>query len=242
MFGALGFLGQLAALGRAPRGSAADLAKRVSRLPASEKERFKALRAEQKAKIDAARAAAQAEYEAFLVKFGLPPRPDYKKEREVVSAFVLGISAAAVGLETDGYKLRVNGREVASRDSIGSPFLKVCPGKFGEDKTSRRAANAALDVLGAGLRVDDRGSHAFLRASAGGGGGRLESENACYNVQVNRRIREAASEFSPESFGPRFMPGWQGENQQLELKFPGSKMNGLRRKSRRRSSRSKGRR
>lgn len=203
MIGSLGLFRQLAALGRAaPAGSAADLNKRMARLSEEAKLRFKALRAEEKSKIDAARAAAQTSFDKFLAENGLPPRPDYRKERGVVAAFVRNESASAAGLSTDGYSLKVNGREVATRDSAGSRFMKVCPGKFGEDKTSRRAANAVLDVLGAGVRIDDRDSEAFLRARAGGGG-RLVSPEACYRVEVSSRIRKAAATASGEVYGPQ---------------------------------------
>ena len=168
MLGSLGLLKQLSALAKAPKGSAADLAKRAARLPPDAKMQFKKIRAAEQAKIDAVRASAQSEYEKFLADFGLPPRPDYRKEREVISAFVFGRSASGAGMETDGGVLTVNGRTVASRDSSSSRFLKVCPGAFGSDKASRRAANAALDILGAGIRVDDIGAKAFFAPEAAG--------------------------------------------------------------------------
>ena len=137
MIGSLGLFRQLAALGRAaPKGSAADLNKRVARLPEDAKARFKAIRAEQKAKIDAARAAAQSEFDKFLADYGMPPRADYRAERKVVAAFIFGMSDRGAGLETDGMTLRVNGREVAKRSSDPTDrYLKVCPGGFGEDRT-----------------------------------------------------------------------------------------------------------
>jgi hypothetical protein len=195
MIGSLGLFRQLAALGRAaPKGSAADLNKRVARLPEDAKARFKVIRAEQKAKIDAARAAAQTEFDKFLEDYGMPPRADYRTERKVVAAFVFGLSERGAGLETDGMTLRVNGREVAKRSSDPTDrYLKVCPGGFGEDRTSRRAANAALDILGAGVRVDDRDDRAFLRSSKGGGRG-VVSTSACYTVDVTKKIRARAAD------------------------------------------------
>jgi hypothetical protein len=203
MLGSLGLLKQLSALAKAPKGSAADLAKRAARLPPDAKMRFKQIRAAEQAKIDAVRASAQSEYEKFLADFGLPPRPDYRKEREVISAFVFGRSASGAGMETDGGVLTVNGRTVASRDSSSSRFLKVCPGAFGADKASRRAANAALDILGAGIRVDDIGDYAFLRAKRGAG--HIVSEQVCYRVEANNRVRQAAAKafFDPEASGPQ---------------------------------------
>lgn len=203
MLGSLGLLKQLSALAKAPKGSAADLAKRAARLPPDAKMQFKKIRAAEQAKIDAVRASAQSEYEKFLADFGLPPRPDYRKEHEVISAFVFGRSASGAGMETDGGVLTVNGRTVASRDSSSSRFLKVCPGSFGSDKASRRAANAALDILGAGIRVDDIGDHAFLRAKRGAG--HIVSEQVCYMVEANNRVRQAAAKafFAPEASGPQ---------------------------------------
>ncbi len=203
MFGSLGLLKQLSALAKAPKGSAADLAKRAARLPPDAKMQFKKIRAAEQAKIDAVRASAQSEYEKFLADFGLPPRPDYKKEHEVISAFVFGRTASGAGMETDGGVLTVNGRTVASRDGASSRFLKVCPGAFGADKASRRAANAALDILGAGVRVDDIGDHAFLRAKRGPG--HVVSEQVCYMVEANNRVRQAAAKafFAPEASGPQ---------------------------------------
>lgn len=195
MIGSLGLFRQLAALGRAaPKGSAADLNKRVARLPEDAKARFKVIRAEQKSKIDAARSAAQAEFDKFLEDYGMPPRADYRAERKVVAAFIFGMSERGAGLETDGMTLRVNGREVAKRSSDPTDrYLKVCPGGFGEDRTSRRAANAALDILGAGVRVDDRDDRAFLRSSKGGGRG-VVSSSACYTVDVTKKIRARAAD------------------------------------------------
>lgn len=195
MFGSLGLFRQLSALGRAPHGSAADLNKRVARLPQDAKLRFKAIRAEQKAKIDAARASAQSEYDKFLADYGHPPRADYRTERKVVASFIFGMSERGAGLETDGLSLRVNGREIATRSSDPTEkFLKVCPGAFGTDKTARRAANAALDILGAGVRVDDRNERAFLHASRKSSGRGVVSPEACYTVEVNKKIRGRAAD------------------------------------------------
>jgi hypothetical protein len=194
MIGSLGLFRQLSALGRAaPAGSAADINKRAARLPEDAKLRFKAIRAEQKAKIDAARAAAQAEFDKFLEDYGMPPRADYRKERKVVAAFVFGMSERAAGLSTDGMVLRVGDRAIARRDDPTSRTVLVCPGKFGNDKTARRAANAALDILGAGVRVDDRGEEAFLRSARGGGRGVI-SRDICYKVDVSQKIRARAAD------------------------------------------------
>lgn len=242
MIGSLGLFRQLAALGRAaPKGSAADLNKRVARLSEDAKLRFKTLRAEEKAKIDAARAAAQTAFDRFLAENGLPPRPDYRKERAVVAAFVRNESASDAGLSTDGYSLKVNGREVASRSAARSRFMKVCPGKFGEDKTSRRAANAILDVLGSGLRIDDRDATAFIRPRSGGGG-RVVSPEACYEVEVSARIRRAAAMASGEVFGPSqfFAPAEEGGGQIFETAERTSRdFDGLGRSPRRRRRKSR---
>jgi hypothetical protein len=172
-----------------------DLNKRVARLPMDAKERFKKIRAEQQAKVESARAEARAAYEKFLTDFGPPPRPDYRAERKVVASFIFGLSERGAGLATDGMSLRVNGREVAKRSSdIGDRFIEVCPGTFGSDKTSRRAANAALDILGAGVRVDDHGERAFLHPSRKNGGRGVVSPNACYSVEMNRKIRARAAD------------------------------------------------
>jgi hypothetical protein len=194
MIGSLGLFRQLSALGRAAaKGSAADINKRAARLPEDAKLRFKAIRAEQKAKIDAARAAAQSEFDKFLEDYGMPPRADYRAERKVVAAFVFGMSERAAGLSTDGMVLRVGDRDIARRDDPTSRTLLVCPGKFGNDKTARRAANAALDILGAGVRVDDRGEQAFLRSARGGGRGVI-SRDICYKVDVSQKIRARAAD------------------------------------------------
>lgn len=195
MIGSLGLFRQLAALGRAaPKGSAADLNKRVARLPDDAKARFKVIREQQKSKIDAAKASAQAEFDKFLEDYGMPPRADYRTERKVVAAFVFGLSERGAGLDTDGLSLRVNGREIASRgNDPTSRTIKVCPGRFGEDRTARRAANAALDILGAGLRVDDRNEESFLRSAKGGGRGVISPE-VCYKVDVSQKIRARAAD------------------------------------------------
>lgn len=191
MIGNLGLFRRLSALSRAPRGSAADLNKRLARLTAEGREQFKLKRAEWKAKEDAFRADRQKAYEELLSQYGLPPRPDYRKERKVVAAFVLNESASEAGLSTDGRSLKVNGVEVASRESPDSKFMRVCPGKFGTDTASRRAANAVLDILGAGVAVQDRDSEAFLRARHSRVG-RVVSPEACYTVEVGKRITKRA--------------------------------------------------
>lgn len=192
MIGNLGLFRHLSALSRAPRGSAADLNKRVSRLTAEGREKFKLKRAEWKAKEEAFRADRQKAYEELLSQYGLPPRPDYRKERKVVAAFVMNEAASEGGISTDGRSLKVGGSVVASRESPGSKFMKVCPGKFGTDVASRRAANAVLDILGAGVAVQDRDSEAFLRARHSRVG-RIVSPEVCYTVEVSKRITKRAS-------------------------------------------------
>lgn len=203
MIGNLGLFRHLSALSRAPRGSAADLNKRVSRLTVEGREKFKLKRAEWKAKEEAFRADRQKAYEELLSQYGLPPRPDYRKERKVVAAFVMNEAASEGGISTDGRSLKVGGSVVASRESPTSKFMKVCPGKFGTDVASRRAANAVLDILGAGVAVQDHDSEAFLRARHSRVG-RIVSPEACYTVEVNKRIRGRAQQ---TAFGPKAYEG-----------------------------------
>ncbi|NDF13485.1 MAG: hypothetical protein EB060_11820 [Proteobacteria bacterium] len=190
MFGSLGLFRHLSALGKMSTGSQADLNRRVKRLPLSAKEEFKALQTEEKAKLDAARAESRRRYEEFLDRYKLA-RHDYKLERKVVAAFIHEVPEEGAGLKSDGNSLFVNGKEVASRDSMGSRFVKVCPGALGTDQTSRRAANAILDIMGAGLHVVDRGDRAFIGPGRGRGG-RLVSENACYTVEMRKDVLKQA--------------------------------------------------
>lgn len=191
MIGNLGLFRHLAALAAAPRGSAADLNKRVAKLTAEGRERFKQKRAEWKAKEDAFRAERQQAYEELLAQYGMPPRPDYRKERRVVAAFVMKEAAAEGEVSSDGQSLMVKGVEVARRESPDSKFVKVCPGEFGTDPASRRAANAVLDILGAGIAVQDRDEKAFLRARQSRKG-RVVSPSACYTVEMSSRTRKRA--------------------------------------------------
>lgn len=237
-FGSLGLFRQLSALGRSVKhGSAADLNKRAKRLPKLAKEEFALLRKAEQAKIDAARAEASRAYDEFLARHHVA-RPDYKKERAVVAEFVYEGAAEGAGLQSTGDRLLVNGREVASRESVGSKFVKVCPGEFGADKTSRRAANAILDIMGAGVRVDDRGDHAFIHPKSDTRGGRVVSPVACYTVEVSSAVRKAAEQARREFWKKAAKKG--GELEQAEskriareyAKDMGIEMNGLRRKRR----------
>lgn len=198
MFGAAKLMTALSAIGRAPAHGAAADAKKAKRLPAGAKAAYKAMREEQQKRTELLRQQARREIDAFFAEHKLPPRPDYSKERKVVEAFVLNQTASGPNVFSNGTSLLVGGREVASRKSVEDRFMKVCPGEFGADRASRRAANALLNILGADVRIDDRKDTAFLRAS-GGSGGRVVSDRACYTVEVSRKIRQAAG----VKFGPR---------------------------------------
>ena len=239
-FGSLGLFRQLSALGRSvAHGSAADLNKRAKRLPAPAKVEFEELRKLEKAKLDAARAASQRAYDEFFARYYVP-RTDYKKERAVVAAFVHEGAQSGAGLESDGFTLKVNGREVASRANVGSKFVQVCPGQFGEDKASRRAANAILDIMGAGVSIHDRGEHAFIDPK-GGRGGVMVSPTKCYTVEVNSRVKKAADRARKEFWEKATKKGGELERfesnrvareyaKDMGIEMP--KMQGLRRKHR----------
>lgn len=203
MLGSLGLLRSLSALGRAAPKTAAErmssrkfIQRGLKRLDAGAQQFFRQLKSREDAKVKAAQDERAAQVAMFFAQY-LPEPVNYKKEKEVVAAFVMGASKAHGSMESDGMTLRVGGREVAKRKDISSRFVTVCPGEFNEDKASRRAANAALDILGAGIRVDDRSSqdrdadgYAFLHPK--GHGGRMVSSTRCYQVEVNSKIRGAA--------------------------------------------------
>jgi hypothetical protein len=203
MLGSLGLLRSLSALGRAAPKTAAErmstrkfIQRGLKRLDSGTQQFFSTLKAREDAKVKAAQEERAAQIAMFFSQY-LPEPVNYKKEKEVVAAFVMGASKAHGNMETDGFRLTIGGRTVAERKDVSSKFVTVCPGEFNEDKTSRRAANAALDILGAGIRVDDRSSqdrdadgHAFLHPR--GHGGRIVSSNRCYQVEVNSKIRSAA--------------------------------------------------
>jgi hypothetical protein len=207
MLGSLGLLRSLSALGRAAPKTAAErmasakfIKRSMKRLLPSDQQFLRELIDRQNQAVKNAREERDAQIAMFFAQY-LPEPVNYKKEKEVVAAFVMGADKSHAGLKSDGMSLTVNGKEVAKREQTTSRFVTVCPGKFGEDKTSRRAANAALDILGAGLRVGDRaepgaipgrdeGGHAFLHPK--GHPGRVVSDNRCYQVEVNSKIRSAA--------------------------------------------------
>lgn len=206
MLGSLGLLRHLSALGRTAKTPVQRMASRtfiqrnLKKLLPSDQQFFVELKDRFDQQVKNAKEERDAQIAMFFAQY-LPEPVNYKKEREVVAAFLMGGAASHANMSTDGMTLTVGGREVAKREQTGSRFVTVCPGEFNEDKASRRAANAALDILGAGLRVDDRadpqaipgrdeGGHAFLHPKSHPG--RVVSGNRCYRVEVNSRIRNAA--------------------------------------------------
>lgn len=210
MLGSLGLLRQLSALGAAANPvSRKAVSAKLKRLDPELQRFFKDLKKREDEKVKAAQDERSAQLQMFFAQY-MPEPVSYKKEDAVVSAFLLGDSASHSGMKTDGVTLEVNGRTVASRDPSSRRFVKVCPGAFGTEKQGRRAANAALKILGAHLRVDDKtlpeaaGGAAFLRA-IGKPGRVLHDDDRCYTVEVSKKIQEAAlrAAYSPASeFGP----------------------------------------
>jgi hypothetical protein len=112
--------------------------------------------------------------------------------KRVVSSFVINDFDEADGIQSTGdNKLVIRGSVVAERPSAFAKTMKVCPGEFGGDKVSRRAANELLSLMSAGIRVHDRDGRAFLDPK--GERGRIISDRACYNVEVSAAIRRKAN-------------------------------------------------
>lgn len=179
-------------------GAAAD-AKRAKKLPpeakAKLKELQKSLSSTRKKTIEELAAARAKALDDFFAQYpeaakmkGLP----VSAIRRVVSSFIINDYDSAEGIESTGdNKLVVKGAVVAERPAAFSKYMKVCPGEFGSDKVSRRTANELLSLMSAGIRVHDRDGRAFLDPA--GSRGRVISPQACYNVEVTAKIRQAAN-------------------------------------------------
>jgi hypothetical protein len=224
MLGSLGLLRHLSALGRAESPvSRKVVSTKLKRLDPELQRFFKDLKKREDEKVKAAQDERAAQIQMFFAQY-MPEPVSYKKEDSVVSAFVLGEEAAHSGMKTDGITLQVNGRTVASRDPGSRRFVKVCPGAFGSEKQGRRAANAALKILGAHLRVDDKnlpdgsGGAAFLRA-IGHPGHVVHEDDRCYTVEVSRKIQEAAlrAAYAP---GTEYAPLQRGTRAALPVAYP----------------------
>lgn len=176
--------------GIATLGAAPSIAKRAKKLPEPAREELKALQKrlseERKAAIDAL----FAQYPAARMLSS----KEMREIRAVVDAFIVNLPDSHSNGEvvSTGNDLTVKGAIVAERTSPYSRFIRVCPGEFGADVVSRRAANALLDALGAGISVRDREGRAFLTAK-GTPTGRLVSGSACHTVEVNKAIRNQAN-------------------------------------------------
>lgn len=179
-------------------GAAAD-AKRAKALPPEAKAKLrdlqKSLSSNRKKTIEELAAARAKALDDFFAQYpqaakmkGLP----VSAIRRVVSSFIINDYDSAEGIESTGdNQLVVKGNVVAERPAAFAKYMKVCPGEFGSDKVSRRTANELLSVMSAGLRVHDRDGRAFLDPS--GERGRIVSPQACYNVEVTAKIRNAAN-------------------------------------------------
>jgi hypothetical protein len=191
MLGSLGLIQHLQ--GVALGASAADIKKRASKLPEAIRAELDALLKKHRDELKAARDSHGVVIEEFFTRNALPKRmssAELAAAKKVVAAFINGERAKAEGIESTGSVLKVGGKVVGERSLSDYKRLKICPGNFGESALSRKAANAALSILGAGIGVVDRDGGAFL--AAGGRGGRIYSPNACYTVQVNARLEKAA--------------------------------------------------
>lgn len=138
---------------------------------------------------DAAKAAIMDLLKPFMPAPGLSPQ-DRIKAKAVVNKFVMGKGGSHGNITSTGTELKVKGATVATRASKTARSMTVCPGKFGGDKESRAAANAVLDLLQAGIAVQDRETNAYLSPHVGGSrrAGRIESNQACYQVEVPKSI------------------------------------------------------
>lgn len=189
-------LAGIAGLGKAPTG-AALIAKKLKGLPADAREKVQAAQKAHKeamAKLRAGHATTLDEiFAAYRASLPVKVSPaELKAARRVIGNFLLMEYDTAPGIESNSTELVVNGKVVASRPSAIAQYMKVCPGEFGADKASRRAANALLDLLGSGVRVNDHDGKAFIAAGRSTGG-RVVSPDACLTVQVNKNLRKAAN-------------------------------------------------
>jgi hypothetical protein len=192
MFGNLGLVQHLQGVALGASG-AADVAKRAKRLPTDAKAELKELQKKHSEALKSLRSSHSSDIDALFARFALPARmtsQESKAIKRVVASFVYGRADSAEGVSSSRDRLRIKGKEVAVRPMGSYDTIRVCPGKFGEDAASRKAANAVLDILGAGVGVHDRAGSAFLGPSRGGG--RIFSPDACYTVQVNERLKKAA--------------------------------------------------
>ncbi len=200
-------LAGIASLGKAPASGAALWAKRAKRLSPEGKVAYSEFRKRLRDAEKARKEAVNAEAMSLFEQFGLPmPRSskEVKEIRRVVTSFVLGVPDAGAGAQSTPTALVIKGKQVASRADVADKSMKVCPGAFGEDRDSRFAANVMLDVLGAGVRVNDRDGSAFLAPGrARGNAGRVFSPDACYKVQVNNALRQRAIGISRRSYDER---------------------------------------
>jgi hypothetical protein len=206
MLGSLGLIHHLQ--GVALGGPAADLKKRAAKLPEPIRQELEALLKKHRDELKVAKDKHTVSVEEFLARNALPKRmstAELNAAKKVVAAFINGVSEKAPGIESTGNELRVGGKVVGSRSPGNYKKVRICPGNFGESALSRKAANAALSILGAGIGVSDRDGVAFL--SAGGRGGRIYSPNACYDVQVNSRLEKAAMRALKSSIAPAYGGG-----------------------------------
>ena len=193
---------------RAPTGVAKERI-HLRNIPEWEREGAKAEYQQIVEKAKADRAAAIAEW---FNRYPAAMPVEYRKIDKVVAAFLVGRGAEAPnsGVSTDGGALNVQGNTVAMRRSAGDRFITVCPGLFGESKASRYAANSALRLLGAGIRVSDitRGKgdegFAFFTPSRSPKQGRILVADRCVQVEVNKATREKALQavYGSDMIGP----------------------------------------
>lgn len=232
-----------AGLGRSPAKKLTGVAKHyahIKNLDPAERDSARAIYKAMQDKLKAEREAAVAD---FYKKFPGAIPVEQRKIDAVVNAFVAGKAAAHGQVETDGATLTVSGRAVAARKSAGDRFVTVCPGVFGTAKADRYAANAALRVLGAGVRVNDvrealetsakkgqtpggiiGGDHqgAFI-APRGSQRGRVvfDSPDACMRVEVSYNLRQRAlkNAYGEESIRSREEYGQYETRKQYEARL-----------------------
>lgn len=196
-------------------------AKRAKKLTPAGQDAYKEAKKKYDAQSKAVRDAMKLDFEAIFAKNGLAPEMSSKEKkavREVVAAFLKGEAGSAGNVVSTGLQLEIKGAPVALRQGgIASTKARVCPGNFGTGKEFRYTANAFLDLIGSGVRVNDRDGEAFIAAaSKGSRAGRVRSEQACYNVELNKAIRNRAAAISRSSYKKRgLLPYEQG---------PGTKM------------------
>jgi hypothetical protein len=178
-------------------------------------EKFKEAKKKYNEQSKATKESMKADFEAIFAANGVPMPLSSKEEkaiRSVVAAFLKGEAGSAGNVESTGMQLEVKGVPVATRQggSIASTRARVCPGSFGAGKESRAAANAFLSLIGAGVRVNDRDGEAFIAAAdKGSRAGRVLSQQACYDVQLNKAIRNRAVAISRASYKKRGVAPYQ---------------------------------